>query len=280
MFIEKLLRVSSAANSALCIGLDPESAKLPHRLRGSKFSLFEFNKAIIDATADLVCAFKPQAAYYAAEAAEDQLSATIEYIRQRHPQIAIILDAKRGDIGPTAEMYAREAFDRYNADAVTVNPYMGADSVAPFLRRQDKGVILLCKTSNPGARTFQDLLVDGKPLYMRVAEEAVRMGRELENVLLVVGATYPEEMSALRLAAGDMTFLVPGIGAQGGSIEAVVKAGQNSQGRGLIVSSSRSIIFASSGEDFAEAARATAIGLRDQINNAFQANVQHRPQTL
>lgn len=280
MFIEKLLRVSSAANSALCIGLDPESAKLPHRLRGSKFSLFEFNKAIIDATADLVCAFKPQAAYYAAEAAEDQLSATIEYIRQRHPQIAIILDAKRGDIGPTAEMYAREAFDRYNADAVTVNPYMGADSVAPFLRRQDKGVILLCKTSNPGARTFQDLLVDGKPLYMRVAEEAVRMGRELENVLLVVGATYPEEMSALRLAAGDMTFLVPGIGAQGGSIEAVVKAGQNSQGRGLIVSSSRSIIFASSGGDFAEAARATAIGLRDQINNAFQANVQHRPQTL
>jgi orotidine-5'-phosphate decarboxylase len=268
MFVDKLRRVWSDKNTLLCVGLDPEPARFPASFAGKRDAIFEFNRAIIDATADLVCAFKPQIAHYAAYGAEDQLTRTIDYIRQHHPEIAIILDAKRGDIGSTAEMYAREAFDRYGADAVTVNPYMGVDAVAPFLARADKGVVILCRTSNPGARTFQDLEVSGKPLYLRVAEEAVTRWNEHKNVLLLAGATYPAEIRQLRAIAGDVPFLVPGVGAQGASLSEAVSNGQDANGTGLVISSSRAVLYASSGADFERAARAVAEGLKAQINGA------------
>jgi orotidine-5'-phosphate decarboxylase len=268
MFVDKLRRVWSEKNTLLCVGLDPEPARLPAIFRERRDGIFGFNRAIIDATADLVCAFKPQIAHYAACGAEDQLARTIDYIRQQHPEIAIILDAKRGDIGSTAEMYAREAFDRYGADAVTVNPYMGIDAVEPFLARADKGVVILCRTSNPGARTFQDLKIDGKPLYLRIAEEAVTRWNRHQNVLLLAGATYPEEIRALRAIVGDVPFLVPGVGAQGASLADAVVNGQDEQGTGLVVSSSRAVLYASSGADFEQAARRVAEDLKREINRA------------
>jgi orotidine-5'-phosphate decarboxylase len=268
MFVDKLRRVWSKKNTLLCVGLDPEPTRFPAIFGGQQHGIFDFNRAIIDATADLVCAFKPQIAHYAACGAEEELARTIDYIRLQHPETAIILDAKRGDIGSTAEMYAREAFDRYNADAVTVNPYMGVDAVEPFLSRADKGVVILCRTSNPGARTFQDLIVDGKPLYLRVAEEAVLRWNQHKNVLLVAGATYPAEIRALRAVAGDVPFLVPGVGAQGASLADAVSNGQDENGAGLVVSSSRAVLYASSGSDFERAARGVAERLKHEINSA------------
>ncbi len=268
MFIEALRRVWVEKNTLLCVGLDPDPTRFPAAFRVRRNSIFEFNRAIIDATADLVCAYKPQIAHYAAVGAEDQLSATIDYVRREHPEVSIILDAKRGDIGSTAEMYAREAFDRYGADAVTVNPYMGLDAVEPFLARADKGVLVLCRTSSPGARTFQDLIVDGKPLYQRVAEEAVLRWNRHSNVLLVVGATYPAELRELRALTGATPFLVPGVGEQGASLRDAVESGQDSEGAGILVSSSRAVTYASSGADFAVAARGAAETLRDQINRS------------
>jgi orotidine-5'-phosphate decarboxylase len=268
MFVDKLRRVWSEKNTLLCVGLDPEPARFPAIFHNRKHAILDFNRAIIDATADLVCAFKPQIAHYAACGAEDQLARTIEYIRQHHPEIAIILDAKRGDIGSTAEMYAREAFDRYGADADTVNPYMGVDAVEPFLARADKGVVILCRTSNPGARTFQDLNIDGKPLYLRVAEEAVLRWNQHKNLLLLAGATYPAESRELRAIAGDVPFLVPGVGAQGASLADAVTNGQDAHGTGLVVSSSRAVLYASSGTDFDQAARRTAERLKGEINRA------------
>ncbi len=265
-FVQRLERAWAAADSLLCVGLDPDTARLPEHLAGARHPLFEFSRGIVDATADLVCAFKPQIAYYAAARAEDQLEMTIAHIRRHHPGIPVILDAKRADIGSTAEMYAREAFERYQADAVTVNPYLGFDALAPFLNVKDKGVIVLCRTSNPSARDVQDLDSAGRKLYEIIAEKAARDWNANGNVLLVVGATYPEELARIRTIVGDMPILVPGVGAQGGDVAAVVANGATANGAGLVISSSRAVLYAGSGEDYAAAARAAAQTLRDEIN--------------
>jgi len=265
-FMESIRSAWLERNSLLCIGLDPDISKIPVHLRDAEYPLFEFNRAIIDATVHLVCAYKPQIAYYAAVGAERDLELTINYIHQNCPGVSVILDAKRGDIGATAEMYAKEAFDRYGADAVTVNPYMGGDTLDPFLEREDKGVVILCRTSNPGARDLQDLVADREKLYRTVARKAVTQWNGNGNVLLVVGATYPDELREIRSNAGDMPFLVPGIGAQGGSVEKAVANGRTPDGAGLIINSSRGIIYAGDGDDFAAAASVAAMELRDEIN--------------
>lgn len=253
-------------NSLLCVGLDTNLEKIPSVLLKQDKPLFEFNKNIVDATADLVCAYKPQIAFYAASGSEDELEMTIEYIHDRYPEIPVILDAKRGDIGSTAELYAKEVFDRYKADAVTVNPYLGSDTLTPFLEREEKGVIVLCRTSNPGAKDIQDLETNGRKLYQIIASMAVEKWNYNRNVLLVVGATYPKELNEIRSIAGEIPFLVPGIGAQGGDVEKAVMNGRNEKGTGMIINSSRGIIYASDGKDFAMAARNAAIQLRDEIN--------------
>jgi len=260
-FIGQLAAAWQRNDSLVCIGLDPEPEKLPA-------PIFEFNKAIVDATADIVCAYKPQFAHYAAHRAEDQLQRTIEYIHSAHPHIPVILDAKRGDVGNTAERYAVEAFERYGADAVTVNPYLGGDSLEPFLKHTDKGVVILCRTSNPGARDVQDMDVGGRRLYHAIAELAAQRWNFRGNCMLVVGATYPQELAEVRKIVGDMPLLVPGVGAQGGDVAQAVINGQTTTGTGLVISSSRAILYASSGKDFAAAARKAAITLRDQINAA------------
>ena len=266
-FIDKLAAAWKTNNSLLCVGLDPEPKKFPDRFRDAPGGIFEFNKAIVDATRDLVCAYKPQFAHYAAHGAENQLEHTIAYIKATSPGSIVILDSKRGDIGSTAEQYAHEAFERYDADAVTVNPYLGRDSVEPFLKRADKGVIILCRTSNPGARDFQDLHVGpGTKLFQHVAESVARDWNSAGNCMLVVGATYPEELADIRARVGDLPFLVPGVGAQGGDVAKVMAAGKTGSGTGLVISSSRAILYASSGNDFAEAARRAAQELRDAIN--------------
>jgi len=265
-FIQRLRAAWTAQQSLLCVGLDPDPARLPRHLAAARYPLFEFGRAIVDATADLVCAFKPQIAYYAAARAEDQLEMTLAHIRQRHPSIPVILDAKRGDVGSTAEMYAREAFERYQADAITVSPYLGFDSLKPYLDYADKGVIVLCRTSNPGARDVQDIESGGRKLYQLIAEKAAREWNANANVLLVVGATYPEELREIRAIVGDMPLLVPGVGAQGGDVAAVLANGATADGAGLIISSSRAVLYASGGEDYARAARAVALKTRDEIN--------------
>jgi len=229
--------------------------------------VFGFCRAIVDATADLVCAFKPQIAHFAALGAEDALQRLIAHIHAAHPGVPVILDAKRGDIGSTAQNYAIEAFDRYGADAVTVNPYLGRDSLQPFLDRADKGVIILCRTSNAGAGDLQDLVVEGRPLYQHVAAKVASEWNANGNCVLVVGATWPRQLQDVRALVGDVPFLVPGVGAQGGDVEAVVKNGCTSDGTGLLVSSSRAILYASSGDDFIDAARNAARDLRDAINS-------------
>lgn len=256
-------------NSLLCIGLDPNQKKFPSHIN----SIFEFNKQIIDATADLVCAFKPQMAYYSAQNAEKDLLETIKYIKNNHPQILVILDSKRGDIGATSEQYASEAFDRFKADAVTVNPYMGHDSLVPFLEREDKGVIILCKTSNKGSSDFQDLLIDDEPLYLHVARKCVNDWNKYKNINLVVGATNPNELEKIRKLVGDTPLLIPGIGAQGGDLQSVLKAGLINN-EGLFISSSRSIIYADSSKNFAQAAREEALKLHHQINSWRNENVK------
>ena len=267
-FLTRLAASWSRSDSLVCVGLDPELERVPGQIADQPSPIFQFNKAIIDATADVVCAYKPQFAHYAAYEAEDQLERTIEYIHRTYPGVPVILDSKRGDIGNTAERYAIEAFERYGADAVTVNPYLGGDSLEPFLRREDRGVVVLCRTSNPGARDLQDLMVGdgGRRLYHVVAELAATRWNTRGNCLLVVGATYPQELAEIRRIIGEMPLLVPGVGAQGGDVAQVVRNGQTAAGTGLIVSSSRAILYASSGDDFASAARAAALSLRDQIN--------------
>ncbi len=265
-FIATIRDAWQRKQSLVCVGLDPDPDRIPSPAREARHPIFEFNRAIIDATADLACCFKPQIAYYAAHRAEDQLEMTIDYIHRVHPRTPVILDAKRGDIGSTAALYAREAFERYGADAVTVNPYLGGDSIEPFLKWADKGIVLLCRTSNPGARDLQDLTTDGRPLYRVVAEAAARRWNANGNVLLVVGATYPAELAEIRAIVGEMPLLVPGIGAQGGDVQAAITSGKTADGTGLIVNSSRGIIYAGSGPDFANAARQAAGALRDEIN--------------
>jgi orotidine-5'-phosphate decarboxylase len=282
-FAERLARAQQASGSLVCVGLDPDPAKLPQDLGGAAeirgaperrgapdpfgnaLPLYAFNRRIVDATAGIAAAYKPQIAFYSAIGAEDQLVASIRYIRERAPTALVILDAKRGDIGNTAEAYAREAFDRYGADAVTVNPYMGEDSLRPFLARPDRGAILLCRTSNPGARDFQDLPVDGLPLYRRVAQRAAGQWNAHGNLMLVVGATFPREMAELRQAHPEVSFLVPGIGAQGGDLDATLAAGLDARGAGLLISASRSIIYAGGGA--AGAIREAAAQLRTAIEH-------------
>ena len=266
-YAHKLAAAWKATNSLVCVGLDPEPKKFPDQFRDAPGGIFEFNKAIIDATRDLACAYKPQFAHYAAHAAENQLEHTIDYIKATAPNAIVIHDSKRGDIGSTAEQYAQEAFERYGADAVTVNPYLGRDSVEPFLKHADKGVIILCRTSNPGAKDFQDLNVGpGRKLFQHVAETVAKEWNANGNCMLVVGATYPEELADIRSRVGDLPFLVPGVGAQGGDVAKVMKAGKTAAGTGLVISSSRAILYASSGDDFATAARKAAQDLRDSIN--------------
>ncbi|HJV53211.1 MAG TPA: orotidine-5'-phosphate decarboxylase [Noviherbaspirillum sp.] len=269
-FIKKLSAAWMANNSLLCVGLDPDVAKFPGQLQGKPDAIFAFCKAIIDATADTACAFKPQIAYFAALRAEEQLEQLCAYLRATYPQIPIVLDAKRGDIGATAEQYAREAFERYGADAVTVNPYMGYDSVAPYLEWKDRGVIILCRTSNPGGSDLQFLNADGKPVYQHVAQLVADKWNTNGQCGLVVGATFPNELAQVRAIVGDMPLLVPGIGAQGGDIEATVHAGKTANGTGMMINSSRAILYAKAdekaGEDFAAAARRVALETRDAIN--------------
>lgn len=265
-FIEQLERAWDVNGSLVCVGLDPEIERFPPQVVDQASPIFQFNKAIIDATADLVCAYKPQFAHYAAYEAEDQLERTIDYIHRTYPGIPVILDSKRGDVGNTAERYAIEAFERYHADAVTVSPYLGGDSIEPFLKYEEKGVIILCRTSNPGAGDLQDLEVGGRRLFHIVADLAARRWNTRGNCALVVGATYPRELAEVREIVGNMPFLVPGVGAQGGDVAQAVQSGQTAAGAGLVISSSRGILYASSGEDFVSAAREATLKLRDQIN--------------
>jgi orotidine-5'-phosphate decarboxylase len=270
-FMHALRQRWQQAGTLVCVGLDPEPAKFPAKFSGDDDAVFSFNRDIIDATADYACAFKPQIAHFAARGAEDALSRLIAHIHAHHPGIPVILDAKRGDIGSTAQQYAAEAFDRYSADAVTANPYLGHDSLRPFLDRADKGVVILCRTSNPGAGDLQDLPIHGsdgkeRPLYQHVAAKVAGEWNTHGNCALVVGATWPSQLREVRAIVGDVPFLVPGVGAQGGDVEAVVKNGATADGTGLIISSSRAILYASAKDDYADAAAATAKALRDEIN--------------
>ena len=269
-FHSQLAAASAAAESLVCVGLDPEVERFPAHLRARPNAILAFNRAIIDATADLVCAYKPQIAHYAAVGAEEQLQDTLSYIRERAPGVPIILDAKRGDIGSTAEKYAREAFERYGADAVTINPYLGRDSAEPFLQYADKGIVILCRTSNAGSGEFQNLQVGDRKLYQIVAERVAGEWNSRGNCLLVVGATYPGELADIRARTGEMTFLVPGVGAQGGDVDEAVRNGRAKQGAGLVINSSRGILYAGSGEDFAAAARRATLDLRAAITQALR----------
>ncbi|SVB17437.1 uncharacterized protein METZ01_LOCUS170291, partial [marine metagenome] len=254
--------------SFLCVGLDPDPTLLPEHLAGQPDPIFQFCKSIVDATQDLVLAFKPQIAYFASQAAEQQLRRLIEYIHL-NTKIPVILDAKRADIASTSRMYAEEAFEVYGADAVTVNPYFGLDSLQPFLDRKDKGVIILCRTSNPGGSEIQNVkTADGGPIYEVVARKAAVEWNSNGNVLLVAGATHPDEIRRIRDIVGGMTLLIPGIGAQGGEISAMI---ESARGGGVIISSSRAVNYAGSGADFAATARTAARGTRDAINNALYA---------
>jgi orotidine-5'-phosphate decarboxylase len=265
-FVAALRERWKQADSLVCVGLDPEPAKFPAQLRDDPDAVFTFCRAIVDATAEYVCCFKPQIAHFAALGEEDALRRLIVYIHAAHPGVPVILDAKRGDIGSTAQNYAIEAFDRYGADAVTANPYLGRDSMQPFLDRADKGVVILCRTSNPGAADFQDLMIDDRPLYQHVAQAVARDWNGHGNCALVVGATWPEQLREVRAIVGDMPLLIPGIGAQGGDVEAVLRNGRTADGAGLIVSSSRAILYASSSADYADVARKATLELRDTIN--------------
>ncbi len=267
-FADQLRNAEAKCDSLLCVGLDPLPDAMPTGFDGAAGAL-EFCSAIVDAVADRVCAFKPQIAHFAALGAEGELATLIDYIHTRHPDIPVILDAKRGDMGATAERYAIEAFDRYRADAVTVNPYLGPESLRPFLKRADRGVVVLCRTSNPESAWLQDYPA-ADPVYLRVARAAASWN-VAGNVMLVAGATYPDELRRIRSAVVDMTLLVPGVGSQGGDVAAVVHAGLNSRGSGLVINASRSVLYASKGSDFAQAARAAAVELRDEINELRRA---------
>jgi orotidine-5'-phosphate decarboxylase len=244
-FHDHLRRAWTTSGSMLCVGLDPDPARFPEVVHGS---VFDFCRAI-----------------FAAAGAEAELERLCRHIRDTHPEVLLVLDAKRGDIGSTAEQYAHEAFDRYGAHVVTVNPYLGTDSVEPFLRHPDGGVFVLCRTSNPGSGDFQSLQVGDEPLYLHVARRVATEWNEIGDCGLVVGATYPAELERVRSIVGDLPLLVPGVGAQGGDVEATVTAGRDTVGQGMVINSSRAVLYASTGADFADAARAEAIATRDAI---------------
>ena len=247
--------------------------KLPTHLQSAGHPFFAFNKAIIDATHTLVCTYKPNSAFYEARGEQGihELKMTFDYIRETYPEIPILLDFKRGDIGNTNKGYAAFAFDYLQVDAITLQPYQGIQALQPFLEYAEKGIFILCKTSNEGSNEFQNLVIvseakQSHPFYLYLAQKVVLDWNTNNNCFLVVGATYPEELAEVRKIAGDMTFLVPGIGAQGGEVEATIKAGLNSRKAGMIVNSSRGVIFSGSNEDFAEKAQEEATRLRDTIN--------------
>ena len=270
-FLDMLGAAERQNQSMLCVGLDPDPARFPGKFKGDAHRIYDFCAAIVDATADLVISFKPQIAYFAAHRAEDQLERLMEHMRRSAPQVPIILDAKRGDIGSTAEQYAIEAFERYGADAVTLSPFMGFDSVAPYLQYHGKGAFLLCRTSNPGGDDLQSqrlASVEGQPLlYEHIARLAQGPWNLNGQLGLVVGATYPAEIENVRAMAPLLPLLIPGVGAQGGDAVATVKAGWRPDAP-IIVNSSRAIIYASSGDDFAEAARREALKTRDMLKAA------------
>lgn len=270
-FLDKLAAAQQKNGSLLCVGLDPEPAKFPGQFKGDASRIYDFCARIVDATADLVIAFKPQIAYFAAHRAEAQLEQLMEHMRRNAPHVPVILDAKRGDIGSTAEQYALEAFERYGADAVTLSPFMGFDSVAPYLKHEGKGAFLLCRTSNPGGSDLQGQRladVEGQPfLYEHVARLAQGPWNLNGQLGLVVGATYPAEIERVRELAPTVPLLIPGVGAQGGDAVATVRAGWRADAP-IIVNSSRAIIYASSGDDFAEAAKNAARTMRDTLEAA------------
>lgn len=270
-----LLTAQWAKKHFVCVGLDSDIAQLPACIKKTSIAadIFTFNQAIIDATHDIVCAYKPNTAFYEAhgDAGLIVLRDTIAYIHQIAPDVPVILDAKRGDIGNTNTGYVQEAFDFLQADAITVHPYLGAESLQPFLAQKNKGIIILCRTSNPGSGEFQNLLVDGKPLYHHIAQHIAEQWNTQGNCSVVAGATYPEELAAIRTIIGDdMPILIPGIGAQGGDLQKTVLASKNSSGTGMIISASRSIIFASNGADFAKAARTETLLLNEKINDVLK----------
>ena len=276
-FTQMLQRAEAQNQSLLCVGLDPDPTKFPDHLKGDASRIYDFCAAIVEATADTVIAFKPQIAYFAAHRAEDQLERLIKHMRSVAPQVPVILDAKRGDIGSTAEQYAIEAFERYGADAVTLSPFMGFDSVQPYLKYHGKGAFLLCRTSNPGGDDFQNqrlASVEGEPrLYEHIARLAQGSWNENGKLGLVVGATYPAEIQRVRELAPTLPLLIPGVGAQGGDALATVRAGLRTDTAGavtgpVIVNSSRAILYASGAADFAQAARTEAQRTRELLNNA------------
>jgi orotidine-5'-phosphate decarboxylase len=276
-FIQLLQRAEAQNHSLLCVGLDPDPARFPAQLKGDASRIYDFCAAIVDATADLAMAFKPQIAYFAAHRAEAQLERLVAHIKRVAPHVPVILDAKRGDIGSTAEQYALEAFERYGADAVTLSPFMGFDSVQPYLKRHGKGAFLLCRTSNPGGDDLQNqrlASVDGQPLvYEHLARLAQGPWNENGQLGLVVGATYPKEIERVRELAPTLPLLIPGVGAQGGDAMATVRAGLRTDAAGaitgsVIVNSSRAILYASQDSDFAQSARAEARRTRDILNAA------------
>ncbi len=268
LFTDKLSDRTRAVDSMLCVGLDPDFARIPEHLKGEEDPVWAFCRAIVDATAPFVCAFKPQIAYFAAMGAEKTLERVIAYIHEKHPDIPVILDAKRGDIGSTARQYAKEAFVRYKADAVTVSPYMGYDTITPYLEYQDKGVIILCRTSNPGGADIEELVCDGEMIYERIARLASGPWSTTRQLGLVVGAAQPAAIARVRKLAPSLPLLVPGIGAQGGDVNAAVAAGLDAAGAGMIINSSRAIIFAGKDENFAQAAADAARATRDAIRAA------------
>jgi orotidine-5'-phosphate decarboxylase len=274
MFFAKLREAIQRNDSFLCVGLDPDPARLPEK------DVAAFNRAIVEATADLACVYKPNLAFYEALGPQgmEVLQRTVEAIPKGIPVIA---DGKRGDIGSTAQAYARALFDVYGFDAATVNPYLGGDALSPFLERADRGVFVLCRTSNPGGADLQDRLIaadaGARPLYEVVAELARDKWNAHGNVGLVVGATYPEELGRIRQLCPDMTFLLPGVGAQGADVAAAVRNALDEGGGGFIITSSRQILYASSGRDYAQAARRAAQALRDEINRQREAALASRP---
>lgn len=268
-FIDKLQNSWRHFDSLLMVGLDPDPSRIPAHLARTQEGLLEFCCGIVDATAPYSCGFKPQIAYFSSIGAEPVLEKVCAYIRDQYPDHIVVLDAKRGDIGSTAEQYATEAFDRYRADAVTINPYMGLDSAQPYLNRSDKGVIVLCRTSNPGGSDLQALDVQGRPLYLHVAQMVAQQWNQNGQCGLVVGATFPHELAQVRACVGDLPLLVPGIGAQGGDIHATCEAGCDSQGAGMMINSSRAILYpAHPGKDWQQASADAAQNTRDAINQS------------
>lgn len=274
-FTDMLSAAQATHESMLCVGLDPEPAKFPGAWQGDAERIFDFCAAIVDATHDLVCAFKPQIAHFAALRAEETLERVIDHIHRVAPGVPVILDAKRGDIGSTAEMYAREAFERYQADALTLSPFMGFDSIEPYQRYAGKGLILLCRTSNPGGSDLQaQRLASGELLYEHIARLAAGPWNQGGQLGLVVGATFPGEIARVRELAPRLPLLIPGVGAQGGDAAATVRAGWlgGENPAPIIVNSSRAVLYASAQADFAEAARGVALATRLQLNAARGAN--------